>query len=70
MTSVPKGLEAFGRTPGWDNSSDYSSNLGDLLSKSAYGHTGFTGTMVDVDPENHLAIILLTNSVHPREVQA
>ncbi len=65
MTSVPKGLEAFGRTPGWDNSSDYSSNLGDLLSKSAYGHTGFTGTMIDVDPENHLAIILLTNSVHP-----
>lgn len=65
MTSVPKGLEAFGRTLGWDNSSDYSSNLGDLLSKSAYGHTGFTGTMVDVDPENNLAIILLTNSVHP-----
>ena len=65
MTTVPKGLEAFGRTPGWDNSSDYSSNLGDLLSKSAYGHTGFTGTMIDIDPENKLAIILLTNSVHP-----
>lgn len=65
MTTVPKGLEAFGRTPGWDNSSDYSSNLGDMLSKSAYGHTGFTGTMIDIDPENKLAIILLTNSVHP-----
>ncbi len=65
MTTVPKGLEAFGRTPGWDNSSAYSSNLGDLLSKSAYGHTGFTGTMIDIDPENKLAIILLTNSVHP-----
>ncbi len=65
MTTVPQGLEAFGRTPGWDNCSDYSSNLGDLLSKSSYGHTGFTGTMIDVDPENRLAIILLTNSVHP-----
>lgn len=65
MTTVPKSLESFGRTPGWDNSSDYSSHLGDLLSPSAYGHTGFTGTMIDIDPENKLAIILLTNSVHP-----
>lgn len=65
MTTVPDGLEQFGRTPGWDNSSDYSSNLGDMLSKSAYGHTGFTGTMIDIDPDSKLAIILLTNSVHP-----
>ena len=65
MQTVPKGLEQFGRTPGWDNSSDYSSNLGDLLSASAYGHTGFTGTMIDIDPENRLAVILLSNAVHP-----
>lgn len=65
MTSLADGLEKFGRTPGWDMSSDYSSNLGDMLSSSAIGHTGFTGTMIDIDPENNLAIILLTNSVHP-----
>lgn len=65
MTTVPQGMEKIGRTPGWDNSSDYSSNLGDLMSRSAYGHTGFTGTMVDIDPERKLAVILLTNSVHP-----
>lgn len=65
MTSLPRGLERFGRTPGWDMCSPYASNLGDLLSRSAYGHTGFTGTMIDIDPENKLAVILLTNSVHP-----
>lgn len=65
MTTVPAGYEKIGRTPGWDNSSDYSSNLGDMLSNQAYGHTGFTGTMIDIDPANKLAVILLTNSVHP-----
>lgn len=67
MTSLPQGLEQFGRTPGWDISSPYSSNRGDLLSRSAYGHTGYTGTSVVIDPENRLAVILLANSVHPED---
>lgn len=65
MTTVPKGLEAFGRTMGWDNSSPYCSPKGDMLSKDTYCHSGYTGTSIVVDPDNDLAIILLTNGVHP-----
>jgi len=36
-----------------------------ILSDSAFGHTGFTGTMVMVEPKKNLIIILLANSVHP-----
>ncbi|HEV7662456.1 MAG TPA: serine hydrolase domain-containing protein [Chloroflexota bacterium] len=39
---------------------------GDLLSGTAYGHTGFTGTSMAIDPERELVIILLTNRTHPR----
>ncbi|MFC4620297.1 serine hydrolase domain-containing protein [Camelliibacillus cellulosilyticus] len=38
---------------------------GDLLSKHAFGHTGFTGTSIWCDPDRHAALILLTNRVHP-----
>ncbi len=38
---------------------------GKVFSASAYGHTGFTGTSIWIDPERQLFIILLTNSVHP-----
>lgn len=65
MTTVPRSLEQFGHTPGWGNSTPYSSNLGDLLSSQAFGHTGYTGTSIVMDPVNDVAIILLTNSVHP-----
>ncbi len=64
MRHVPRDMESLGRSPGWDLHSPYSSNLGDLLSDSAYGHTGFTGTSMSLDPENDLAVILLTNIVH------
>jgi CubicO group peptidase (beta-lactamase class C family) len=37
-----------------------------LLSAHAYGHTGFTGTMLIVDPEKSTIIIFLTNAVHPK----
>ena len=40
-----------------------------LISPSAYGHTGFTGTMVWVDPEAELVIVLLTNRVYPSREQ-
>jgi len=68
MRTVPAGMQSIGRTPGWDNSSDYSSNQGDLLSPNTYGHTGYTGTSFVIDPDNDLAIILLTNRVHPDDV--
>jgi CubicO group peptidase (beta-lactamase class C family) len=38
--------------------------MGDLVSERAYGHTGFTGTSLVIDPAHELAIILLTNAVH------
>jgi serine-type D-Ala-D-Ala carboxypeptidase len=38
---------------------------GDLLSARTYGHTGFTGTSLAIDPERDLTIILLTNRIHP-----
>jgi CubicO group peptidase (beta-lactamase class C family) len=39
--------------------------FGDLLSGATYGHTGFTGTSVAVEPTRELIIILLTNRTHP-----
>ena len=65
MTTVPKSLEAFGRTPGWDCHSPYASPKGNHTSARAYCHTGYTGTSIVIDPENDIAIILLTNAVHP-----
>ncbi|MGA9507456.1 MAG: exo-beta-N-acetylmuramidase NamZ domain-containing protein, partial [Candidatus Sulfotelmatobacter sp.] len=51
---------------GWDIDSPFSSNRGDLLPVGSYGHTGFTGTSLWIDPTTHTYIILLTNAVHPR----
>jgi uncharacterized protein YbbC (DUF1343 family)/CubicO group peptidase (beta-lactamase class C family) len=51
---------------GWDIDSPFSSNRGDLLPVGSYGHTGFTGTSMWIDPTTETYIILLTNAVHPR----
>jgi uncharacterized protein YbbC (DUF1343 family)/CubicO group peptidase (beta-lactamase class C family) len=51
---------------GWDIDSPFSSNRGDLLPVGGYGHTGFTGTSIWIDPATQTYIILLTNAVHPR----
>ncbi len=50
---------------GWDILSSYSGNRGDLLSPAAYGHGGFTGTSLWIDPQTHLIVIFLSNRVHP-----
>lgn len=65
METVPRSLAQFGHTPGWGISTPYSSNSGDLLSAQTFGHTGYTGTSIVIDPANDVAIILLTNCVHP-----
>lgn len=52
------------RALGWDTPSPGSS-AGTLLSRSSFGHTGFTGTSFWVDPERGLVIVLLSNRVHP-----
>ena len=36
-----------------------------MLSPAAFGHTGFTGTSVWIDPPNDRIYVLLTNRVHP-----
>lgn len=65
MTTVPSGFSAFGRTLGWDMYSSYASNQGDLLGPNTYGHTGYTGTSIVIDPDHKIAVIMLTNRVHP-----
>jgi uncharacterized protein YbbC (DUF1343 family) len=51
---------------GWDIDTQFSTNRGDLLPVGSFGHTGFTGTSLWVDPTTRTYIILLTNAVHPR----
>lgn len=43
----------------------WSTPAGDLMSPGAFGHTGFTGTSIWIDPGNDIFAILLTNCVHP-----
>jgi CubicO group peptidase (beta-lactamase class C family) len=50
---------------GWDIASSYSSNRGDLFPANSFGHTGFTGTDLWIDPSTSTFLILLTNRVHP-----
>jgi len=57
MTSV--------RALGWDLDSSYSSNRGELFPVGSFGHTGWTGTSLWMDPVTKTYVILLTNRVHP-----
>jgi len=50
---------------GWDSKSGYSSNRGRTFSVRAYGHGGFTGTAMWIDPELDLFVIFLSNRLHP-----
>lgn len=67
LTHVPQSMSSFGRSLGWDVSSAFASNKGDLFGPNAYGHTGYTGTSIVVDPDSQTAVILLTNRVHPQD---
>jgi CubicO group peptidase (beta-lactamase class C family) len=61
--NVPAGST---RALGWDTPSDSGySSAGAKLSRRSFGHTGFTGTSMWMDPERDLFIILLSNHVHP-----
>ncbi|MDA0328610.1 MAG: serine hydrolase [Gemmatimonadetes bacterium] len=52
------------RALGWDTPTEGSSG-GDLITNEAFGHTGYTGTSIWMDPELDLWVVLLTNRVHP-----
>jgi uncharacterized protein YbbC (DUF1343 family)/CubicO group peptidase (beta-lactamase class C family) len=58
--------QAVIRGLGWDLDSPYSSNRGELFPIGSYGHTGFTGTSLWIDPSTQTYVIVLTNVVHPK----
>jgi uncharacterized protein YbbC (DUF1343 family)/CubicO group peptidase (beta-lactamase class C family) len=60
--AVPGGL----RTYGWDVDTKFSKNRGTLFPRSkGFGHTGFTGTSIWIDPGSRTAVIFLSNRLHP-----
>lgn len=58
---IPRGRRALG----WDAKTGFSSNRSDLMSSQAFGHGGFTGTGIWIDPVQNLYYIFLSNRVHP-----
>ena len=50
---------------GWDVNTSFSSNRGDLFPVGTFGHTGYTGTSIWIDPMSETFVVLLTNRVHP-----
>ena len=61
--NIPNGSD---RTIGWDTpSQNGKSSAGDYFSKESYGHLGFTGTSLWIDPDKKIIVVLLTNRVHP-----
>jgi CubicO group peptidase (beta-lactamase class C family) len=64
LFSTRAGVPDSSRALGWDTPSENSS-AGHLMSKRAFGHTGFTGTSMWMDPETGVFVIVLTNRVHP-----
>jgi beta-glucosidase-like glycosyl hydrolase/CubicO group peptidase (beta-lactamase class C family) len=66
FTRLQPGPDGSTRALGWDTPTPSGGgSAGHLLSATAFGHTGFTGTSIWIDPERELFILLLTNRVHP-----
>jgi uncharacterized protein YbbC (DUF1343 family) len=63
----PRVVSATGGTRGlgWDINTSFSSNRGDLFPLGSFGHTGFTGTSIWIDPASQMYVIFLSNRVHP-----
>jgi CubicO group peptidase (beta-lactamase class C family) len=59
--AVPGSAHALG----WQTKSPEGSSAGSFFSPASFGHTGYTGTSVWVDPENRVFVALLANRVHP-----
>jgi CubicO group peptidase (beta-lactamase class C family) len=54
-----------GRPLGWDVPTGTNSAAGAYFSRTSFGHTGFTGTSIWIDPERDLYVVLLTNRLNP-----
>jgi len=65
MTEIFPKVSLSGRGLGWDLDSDYATNGGDLFGSLSYGHSGYTGTSLWIDPETGTTVVFLTNRVHP-----
>jgi uncharacterized protein YbbC (DUF1343 family)/CubicO group peptidase (beta-lactamase class C family) len=50
---------------GWDVNTTFSTNRGDLFPAGSFGHTGFTGTSIWIDPASETFVVFLSNRVHP-----
>jgi len=50
---------------GWDIATTFSANKGDLFPLGSFGHTGFTGTSIWIDPSSDSFVVFLSNRVHP-----
>jgi uncharacterized protein YbbC (DUF1343 family)/CubicO group peptidase (beta-lactamase class C family) len=64
-TPVPSSEDRNLRALGWDVDSSYSGNRGELLPIGSFGHTGFTGTSLWIDPMTRMFVVFLSNRVHP-----
>jgi uncharacterized protein YbbC (DUF1343 family)/CubicO group peptidase (beta-lactamase class C family) len=65
MEGMPPNPPVYLRGLGWDKRTGYSINRGELLTDAAFGHGGFTGTVLWIDPGLDLFVIFLSNRVHP-----
>ena len=65
MTTPQAPDDIVGRGLGWDISSYFASLRGDLFPVGSYGHTGYTGTSIWIDPFTKAYVVLMTNRVHP-----
>ncbi len=63
--------QAEGRGLGWVLNRNGAASCGPTFSRSSFGHTGFTGTSLWIDPERDLVVALMTNRVyHGRDAEA
>lgn len=60
------GQDGEWRGLGWDIKTRFSANRGDLFSYFSFGHTGFTGTSLWIDPVKQTFVVFLSNRVHPK----
>jgi CubicO group peptidase (beta-lactamase class C family) len=65
MTTNQSPLTNQSRGLGWDIGSRYAGQRGNVFPKEGFGHTGWTGTSVWVDPPSQTFVILLCNRNHP-----
>ena len=62
--ATPAGMRSS-RALGWDVDTSFSANRGELMPVGSFGHTGFTGTSIWVDPRSKMFVIFLSSRLHP-----